>query len=195
MRSIVALGIALSISSSAFAASDSMFTLGFGSHTLVSTLAGTGGESTGATAIGQGFNARLRLLYALGVEFSYDLISDRNRSSLNVQTPVFKWSGLLYLVPTRAFSLFLLGGLGASASGDLVSPAGSTTSYHGGAGVEIGMGKHWVVTADFRVLVPGYAQVIERGKASLAKAGEMPALTDYYNLQSWQLNVGIRFYL
>lgn len=194
MRAI-ALAVVLSCTSFAHASNDSMFSLGIGSHTLVSSYGGASSEAASQKAMGQGFNARVRILYALGMELTYDLISDRNRSNVNVQTPKYQWSGLLYLVPHRHFSLFLLGGFGSSSGGDLFAASGTSTSYHGGAGIEIGLSRHWVLSADFRINVPGYAQVVERGKQALTKTGDIPALTDYYNLESWQLNVGVRFYL
>ena len=194
MRALM-VAVLLSCASLAHAGNDSMFSLGIGSHTLVSNYGGASSETSKQLGMGQGFNARVRMLYALGMEFTYDLVSDRNRSSVNVPTPKFQWSGLLYLVPHRYFSLFLLGGFGSTAGSDLFAPSGGSTSYHGGAGIEIGITRNWVISADFRVNLPGYAQVVERGKQTLTKTGDMPSLTDYYNLESWQLNVGIRFYL
>ena len=179
----------------AHAASDSMVTMGLGSHTLVSRFGGANSEVSAQTGMGQGFSARFRALRVLGFELSYDLISERAREFVNVATPKFQWSGLLYLVPTRPFSLYLAAGFGSSAGGDLFSASGGTTSYHAGAGVEVGVSRHWVVTADFRVNLPAYSQVIERGKQEMSKTGTELSMGDYYNLQTWQLAFGVRFYL
>lgn len=187
--------VTLSFGAVAHAASDSLVTMGLGSHTLVSRFGGSGPDVAAQMGMGQGFSARLKLLRVLGFELSYDLISERAREFVNVATPKLQWSGLLYLVPTRPFSLYLAAGFGASAGGDLFSTSGSTTSYHAGGGIEVGVSRHWVLTADFRVNVPAYSQVIERGKEAMSKTGTELAVGDYYNLQTWQLAFGIRFYL
>lgn len=182
--------------SAAHAGSDSLLTLGLGSHTMVSRYAGAGAGGHSQTAMGQGFTVRLRLLKVLGGELSYDLVSPRNPSSVNVQTPSYQWSGLLYLVPTKRFSWFLLGGFGATSAGDVFRSAGATTSYHGGSGIEIGVTRNWVISAEFRVNLPGYAQVVTREKEAMLKSGgASPSIWSYYNFDSWQTNVGIRFYL
>jgi opacity protein-like surface antigen len=179
--------------SAAFAGNDSIVTLGIGSHAVVAQAAGTSGGSS--TTLGQGFSARLRFLRVLGAELSYDLISHRNSRDLNVPAPVFKWSGLLYLIPHTRFSLYLLGGFGATSAGDLLSPQGATTSYHGGAGIEIGITRNWILSLEYRVNLPAVNQVAERGMSDALAEGSVPTITRYYNLDTWQLNVGFRFYL
>lgn len=185
------------IPSVALAGNDSIVTVALGSHTIVSRHASALPDGAPGMSIGQGFSGRLRLLYLLGFELSYDMIGKREGSELNVPVPVYQWSGLLYLVPHSRFSLFLLGGFGATSFGDVMSSGGSTTSYHGGAGVEVGITRNWVFAADFRVNLPNYTQVVERGKEQAFKSGstELPSIGTYYNLQTWQLNVGVRFYL
>lgn len=179
----------------AFAGNDSIVTLGIGSHTVVSRFSGATPTVGTATSVGQGFSARLRLLYVLGAEFAYDLTGSRNASEINVPVPTFKLSGLVYLIPQRQFSLFLLGGLGATSAGDLFSTSGATSSYHGGIGFEVGITRNWIFAADFRVNLPAYSQAIERGKRDAFEKGDMPSISNYYNLDSWQLNVGVRYYL
>jgi opacity protein-like surface antigen len=186
---------ALMMPAAALAGNNSIVMLGIGTHTAVSRASGASPEMGAATAVGQGLSARLRLLYVLGLELSYDLNGLRNRSDLNVPAPTYQWSGLFYLVPHSRFSLFLLGGFGATSAGDLFSAQGATTSYHGGAGIEIGITKNWIVSADFRVNLPAYSQAMERGKRDGFAKQTLPSVGDYYNLDSWQMNLGVRFYL
>lgn len=178
----------------AFAGNDSIVTFGIGSHAVVSRAAGRSSEAGSATGVGQGFSARLRLLYVLGAEFTYEWTSLRSRTDLNVAVPTYQWSGLVYLVPHSRFSLFLLGGFGATNASDLLSPSGGTTSYHGGVGLEVGITRNWVVSADFRVNLPAYSQAFERGKQDAFDKRTVPSIGDYYNLDSWQLNAGVRYY-
>jgi hypothetical protein len=186
---------ALSLPGHAAAGNSSVVTFGVGVHTLVARASGASPEVGAATAVGQGVSARLRLLYVLGFEFSYDLNSLQSRDDLNVPAPTYQWSGLLYLVPHSRFSLFLLGGFGATHARDLFTAQGTTTSYHGGAGIEVGLTRSWILSADFRVNLPAYTQVVKRGKRDAFAKQSLPSFGDYYNLDSWQLNLGIRFYL
>jgi hypothetical protein len=174
---------------------DSIVTLGIGTHTLVSRSSAATSEGSASTSVGQGLSARLRFLYVLGAELSYDLVGTRSQAEVNVPAPTFKLSGLLYLIPHARFSLFLAGGLGATSIGDLLSTDGSTSSYHGGMGMEVGITRHVVISADFRVNLPAYSQAVERAKREAFQKGDLPSPSAYYNFDSWQVSVGVRYYL
>ena len=172
---------------------NSIVTAAFGSQSVVSHTASQSGGA--ATEGGQGLNVRVRALYVLGAEVSYDLTSEGKGVKNNVPAPAFQWSMLLYIVPTKYFSLYLLGGIGATNNGDAFSITGSTSSYHGGAGIEVGVTKNWVLGADYRVSLPAYNQVMARDPSLLMTTPSADSLSRYYNFDTWQLNVGMRYYL
>jgi opacity protein-like surface antigen len=179
----------------ALADNDSVLTLGLGSHAVVAHDAGAAQGQGSVVNMGQGFSARARFLWVFGGEFSYDLRTQRGAGTTNVPAPNYKLSGLFYLIPQQRFSLYLVGGLGASNAGDLLSTSGTTTSYHGGLGIEIAVTSNWVVSADFRVNLPNYGDVLQRGKRDALANGDLPPLSSYYSLDTWQITLGVRYYL
>ncbi len=177
------------ISATAKADNDSVMTLGVGSHTVLSRPTVTEAGGPQATFGGQGFTARLRLLYLFGAELSYDMM---NQATQAHAAPTYRWSGLLYLVPTARFSLFVLAGFGAGSTGDLFAWDGASTSYHMGSGFEIGISPNWVLGADVRLNVPGLKTALNNsvpGQTPVRSAG------DYYARGLWQANLGFRYYL
>lgn len=181
--------------STAYAKNDSIVTLGLGTHTLLSRFQAADTTQPTSTTGGLGFSARLRVLWILGVEMSYQLTNAPSVDVINVPKPVYQLSAVIYLYPGKKASLFLLAGLGSTRVGDLFSVGGATTSYHGGFGLEIGLNPHWMVAVDARVNLPGYAGVMSRVDPAVAAERGTSIIGDYYNFDSFQVNLGVRYYL
>jgi hypothetical protein len=179
----------------AFAKSDSIVTFGLGTHGVMTRLGSI--SPGGATALtgGMGLSARLRLLYFLGAEFSYELTGSTGIEPVNVPKPVYQLSLLIYPYTSRRVAVFLLAGLGSQNITDIVNVGGGTTSYHGGLGLEVGLTPHWMIAADGRINLPGYQQLIDRIEPAAMLTHGSDAILRYYNLDSFQINLGIRYYL
>ena len=178
----------------AMAGSDSIVAFGMGTHTTVQYRSSFG-QTESAVGFGQGLNARLRLLYIFGLEFGYDYNQLNSRDDFSVSAPALSWSGLLYLIPTKYFSLYLHGGLGGKSFSDIFSYKGGATSYHAGSGLEVYVGRHWTVTADFRIHVPGVTTVMTRSLKQGMNGTPPPTATEQYNFKNYQLSFGIKYYI
>jgi hypothetical protein len=194
-RSLAVLVLALAVPSAARAGNESIVAFGIGAHTTVSVLGAVSSSGSAYTTGGLGFTARLRLARVIGAEVSYEMTGGGGSDPVNVSRPVYQLSALVYLYSSMRVSVFVLGGLGATSIGDIVDVGGSTTSYHGGAGLEVGLNKHWMIAADGRINLPGYMQVINRVEPQALIQHGSNAMMRYYNLDSFQINLGVRYYI
>lgn len=179
----------------AHASNDSIVTLGIGTHTMLSRFGPATAAQSTATTGGMGFTLRARVLWVLGAELAYQVTNTPAAETVNVPKPTYQLSALIYLYAGKKASLFLLAGLGATAAGDLFSVSGDTSSYHGGLGLEVAVTPHWTIAADGRINLPGYKQVMTRVDPNAFLERGTSAIYDYYNLDSFQVNLGVRYYL
>ena len=194
-RSLLVAVLVLAAPASALAGNESIVAFGIGAHTTVSVLGAVSPTGSSSTTGGMGLNARLRLARVVGVEVSYEMTGGGGSDPVNVSKPVFQLSALIYLYSSMRVSVFVLGGLGATSITDIVDVSGSTTSYHAGAGLEVGLNKHWMIAADGRINLPGYMQVLGRVEPRALIQHGSDAMLRYYNLDSFQINLGVRYYL
>jgi hypothetical protein len=153
---------------------------------------------------------RLRLLRVLGVSFSYNAANGDGAGPLSFES-AFRLTALLYLLPTRWVSVYVIGGLGAMDIRDVIDFSGSTTSYHLGVGLEVYIRNHFAIFADYLWIVPGYASMqatiqgrLEDTANEALTAGVAPTLDEVLPALNWwdfldagnlQVSIGVRFYI
>lgn len=210
---IVVLNTCPLIIGSAHAGSNSLVTLGFGAELGLSRFAQPGFDSD------YGFlaeiTARLRLFRFLGASFSYNLGSASGSGELSFASK-FRLTALLYLYPGERASVYVIGGFGSRDIRDIVDLQGSTTSYHGGAGIEVYIGRRFAVHVDYLMVVPGSAsihQAIDRRTEETVQALEaeavgvepvaapvqtrLPAVSfgDFLDAGNFQITIGVRIFI
>jgi hypothetical protein len=190
---------------------DSRITLGLGAEVGVSRHNALQGD-TESSFISE-VTIRLRLFRFLGAAFAYNVFPLDQPGEL-VFTSRFRVTVLLYVLSTRRVSIYVHGGYGAIAMRDLGTFTGDTNSYHAGGGIELYLGRHLALHADYTWLIPGAASIrsaIERRtpSAAAAAAGDTDpdtvesaveelseiSVTDYLSGSNFQLNFGLRFYI
>jgi hypothetical protein len=112
-------------------------------------------DSAPQTSFTSELNLGVKLFHVLGVEMSFSPTDRVDMDQALVLDATFRLSALIYIVPTYPMNLYLKGGLGAGAIGDLFDIDGSTTSYHAGAGLAWHVDDHLVLGAEFLLLLPG----------------------------------------
>ena len=111
-------------------------------------------------------------------------------------------SALLYVVPTSVLSLYLSAGAGASNFSSLTSDSATNKSYHGGAGMEIYVGKHIALSTEFLMLIPQVDKIVVSQKPlridemGSLDTGSMtgPNIADYISPKNFQLTLGLKYF-
>ncbi|MBM4372207.1 MAG: outer membrane beta-barrel protein [Deltaproteobacteria bacterium] len=197
---LAALSAALLLAGTAEAANTSLVTIGFGTHvgmTHVNYIAG-GAANDFVTEL----NMRLKLVKVLGFDFNYNYLGEKKGSNGEVFASRIRASGLIYVVPTKVVSWYLLGGLGASNFTDMFSKELTKKSFHAGTGLEIYAGSHFTVTAEFLMLIPDVARIsLSKHPLEIGADGQLPPsalhtpeLKDYISPENFQINVGLRYF-
>lgn len=156
---------------------------------------------------------RLRLFRFLGASFAYNVNPIKSSGEL-IYDSTFRVSVLIYMLPLERFSIYVQGGYGAINVADLGTLTGATNSYHAGAGLEVYLGDHWALHADYNWIIPGASSIrgaIERRttntRAAIEAAEDEEAIeaamseveslsvTDYLSGSNFQLTIGVRFYI
>jgi len=203
---IFALTIALLGTTAAHAGNDSMFSLGIGTSMGMTQQTPFAGdvESKFTTDL----TVRTRLLYVLGLEFSYSPTDRDVDTQQLVFTGQYGASALLYVVPTSPVAFYLKGGIGAQDIGDLAKFDGATNSYHAGAGLDLHLGDHFVLGAEFLLLLPGIASVKNTLKnyaetelnryrfadGDTSSAPKQPGLKDFISASNFRVGVTAHYY-
>ena len=164
--------------------SDSLVTVGVGAGLGVHKTEFQGQASE--TALMNQVSVRLKALYFLGADLSYDLSRDQalvdvDPSQLRTRAKM-RLSGLLYPFQADAFSLYLGGGLGGSKLDELTAFDRPGNSYHAGGGVEFHLNDHITIDTSFYVLIPGVSSVTSSSVASIdaaLNAGNQNAAADF----------------
>jgi hypothetical protein len=129
---------------------------------------------------------RLKALYFLGADFTYDLSRDEalvdvDPSELRTRAKM-RLTGLLYPFQGEAFSLYLGAGLGGSKLDELAAVDRPGNSYHAGGGLEFHLNDHITIDTSFFVLLPGVSSVVSSSVASIdaaLNAGNEDAAADF----------------
>jgi hypothetical protein len=152
--------------------------------------------------------ATVRIARFLGFSFSYNPFSV-DGGDLGFGSN-FRMTGILYLVPTRWVSIYVLGGLGARDIRDLGTVTGETNTYHAGGGIEVYLGDHFALHAEYLWLIPGYERImdsvradgggttdIDLGEDMAPISAPLPSasLWDCFDAGNFQVTLGLRYYI
>ena len=150
----------LAVGVDARAESTSLFSVGVGTGVGVSRH--TPFKAASTSSFSSELSLKVKMLHFLGLELAYsptDGLATAGQSDALVFDSKFRLSGLLYVVPTYPVGLYLKGGLGGGRVGDLFDVASNTSSYHAGGGLDVHIGSHVVLAAEFLLLIPGVESI------------------------------------
>lgn len=180
--------------------SSSWLTLGVGSSVGVA-------HSTATTGVAQNsflseLNLRLRMLKLFGVDLNYNMPGEKSIGTGETFASNFRLSALLFLVPTRWFSLYLSAGAGGTSLGDVFSSGLTGKSFHAGGGLEIYAGQHVAIAGEFLMVVPDVTRVVvSHQPLRVDEAGQLdwgetssPSWSDYVGPQNYQFSFALRYY-
>ncbi len=140
------------IPAAATAGSDSMVAASVGTSLGISNTVPFGETKTDFTTE---LTLGVKFVRVIGLELGYSPTESVDSTDELVFDSTFRLSGLLYLVPTQPVDFYVKVGLGAGSFSDLFDIDGPTTSYQAGAGVNWYIDDHFVVGAEFMLLLPG----------------------------------------
>ena len=144
----------------------------------------------------------IKLFKVLGVDFNYNYLGENEGTNGEVFASKIRASAIIYPIPTRVLSWYLLGGLGASNIGDMFSNEMTNKSFHAGTGLEIYAGRHFTVTAEFLMLIPDVSRIaVSKQPIQIGTDGKLPAsgitqidIKDYISPDSFQINIGVKYF-
>lgn len=182
------------------AANTSLLTLGGGPTVGLSHVLPVTGGSTNVVV--SEMNLRLKLLRVLGFDLNYNMTGEQELGHGEVYSSNLRASALLYVVPTSVLSLYLSAGAGASSFNSLTSDSATDKSYHGGAGMEIYVGKHLALSTEFIMLVPQVDRiVVSQQPLRVDEMGSLdtgsisgPNLSDYISPKNFQVTMGLKYF-
>jgi hypothetical protein len=197
----MAMAALLFAASPAQAKNTSLLTLGGGPTVgLAHVLPVTGGSTNSVVSE---MNVRLKMLKVLGFDFHYNLTGEKKFGHGEVYSSNLRASALLYVVPTNVLSIYLAAGAGASNFGNLTSGSATEKSYHGGAGMEVYVGKHMALTTEFLMLVPQVDKLVisqqplrldEMGSLDTGTISGGPSVSDYISPKNFQVTMGLKWF-
>lgn len=157
VRTILIALLLLAAPTTASADADSLITAGFGTALGVNQSTPLHGDPQ--TSFTTELSFKLKMLHVFGFEFTYAPTDALEEQSSLIFDSQFRMSALVYIVPTYPVNFYLKGGLGSTAFLDLFDYTADTASYHAGAGMDFHIDEHWVLGAEFLLLIPGVASV------------------------------------
>jgi opacity protein-like surface antigen len=160
------------LAGSARADGSSILTVGVGAGLGIHKTEHAGSRSE--TAFINQASVRLKLLYFLGADFSYDMsrnddLVDVDPSALRTQAKM-RMTGLLYPYSGDTVGLYLGGGIGASRLGELFAVDQPGNSYHAGAGLEFHLNDHITIDTSFFIVMPGARSIVTSRVAEVEAA-------------------------
>jgi hypothetical protein len=174
---------------------DDFWGIGVGTHLLV--VDGQGGRETGI-----GATVRGRFLWVLGLEMS--MADVESSPSIRGVSP-FRSSLLIHVVQTDHFHFYLSPGLAGQNVGDALNPAGDSTWYRLGGGVELrlleglrlGLETHWTVPGESALAryIDDSGDVNEYMSQALSSSSVSPSdFIGLLPLDRLEFSIGLRYY-
>lgn len=188
------------LSQPALAGSQSTVTMALGPNVgITHVMPVTGGENN---ALVSEINLRLRALTLFGLDFSYNVAGEKSLGKGEVYNSNYRISALLYIIPTKSLSVYLSAGAGGSSLSNFNSDIANDKSYHGGAGLELYVGKHVALTTEFLMLIPAFSRIaISKKPLMLDEYGKVdmgtstgPDFSDYISAENFQATFGLKYY-
>lgn len=192
LRNLLPLAAALTlVSGPAFADGSSILTVGVGAGLGIHKTEHAGSQSE--TAFINQASVRLKLLYFLGADFSYDMsrnddLVDVDPTALRTQAKM-RMTGLLYPYSGDTVGFYLGGGVGATRLGELFAVDQPGNSYHAGAGLEFHLNDHITIDTSFFIVMPG-ASSIETSRVAQVEAALATGKADEAERIATNTNVG-----
>lgn len=157
MRGALPLLFVLAAAAPAAASNDSIVSFGIG--TALGVRHHTDEDGT-IRALATELAARLRVLHALGAELAYVPTAPADDDERMRFDSPFRFSGLLYILPIYPVGLYLKAGVGGASIGSLFTINAEAATYHGGGGLDVTLGDHFVLGGELLWLVPGMHTVV-----------------------------------
>lgn len=176
---------------SAHADGSSILTVGVGAGLGIHKTEHAGTQSE--TAFVNQASVRLKLLYFLGADFSYDMsrnddLVDVDPTALRTQAKM-RMTGLLYPYSGDTVGFYLGGGIGATRLGEVFAVDKPGNSYHAGAGLEFHLNDHVTIDTSFFIVMPG-ASSIESSRVAQVQAALETGRADEAQRIATNTNVG-----
>ncbi len=190
----------LLLAAPAQAKNTSLVTMGFGSSVGMTHVNYIGGGV--ANDFVSELNLRVKMLKVLGVDFNYNYLGENQGTNGEVFASRIRASAIIYPVPTKYISWYILGGLGASNFSDMFSKEVTKKSFHAGTGLEIFAGNHFTVVAEFLMLIPDVSRIaISKQPLEIGTDGQLPisdisrpGISEYISPKNFQINVGLKYF-
>ena len=160
--------------------------------------------------VGAEISMRLKLFRVLGAEVAMTPLGSRNDDGSDlVFDSKFRLSGLLYLVPLDVLGVYAKAGIGGQSFTDLVKLTDESNSYHAGGGLDVYVGDHVAIGAEFLVLLPGVDSVSKaliRKALTAEQSGPSNAgapvndplagvsMSDFVNARNFRASMNVRYY-
>lgn len=147
----------LLVGTSAHADGSSIVTVGVGAGLGIHKTEQAGTQSS--TAFVNQANIRLKALYFLGLDLSYDM--SRNDDLVTIDPAALRTqakmrlNGLLYPYAGETVAFYLGGGVGGTSFDELFTTTRAGNSYQVGAGMEFHFNEHVSLDMSFYMIIPG----------------------------------------
>lgn len=187
---------------------DSALTLGVGGGIGIHKAAGP--DEKADTAFVNQASVRLKFLWVLGVDYSYDLTRDAalqepTAGELHYQAKM-RLTALLYPYSGEYVAFYLGAGIGGGHLQDLAKFDAPANSYHAGMGFEFHLADHFSIDMSFMLVAPGMKSIesaaVARVEAALASGGteavaklEAPGLDEFVSLKNHEFMVRLFLFL
>jgi len=206
--SLILSAATLTLSSTAFAGSNDLMTVGLGA-TYSLTRTQDLSESESSDALSPSLNVRLKLLRIFGAEFSYAPTVVQNNGDELVMDATFRASALLFVLPTEYVGVYGKAGMGTYNLSEMVNPMGEGNSFHAGGGMDIHIGDNFAVGGEFLILIPGAHSIdtalskhglrssnenLGSGLGTTERSPVEVQMSDLITSDNFQASVSLRYY-
>ena len=198
----------LTVSSTAMAEANGLFTLGLGASYSVTKIQDLN-DSNATETMSPSLSVRLKLLRIFGAELEYSPTVAQKESTDLVMDSAYRASGLLFLLPTQYFGVYGKAGVGSHDLAQLANPMGETSSFHAGGGFDIHLGDHLALGGELLVLLPGAHSIdtalskhglrstnenLGSGVSASPRSPVELQMSDLINTDNYQASVSLRYY-
>jgi hypothetical protein len=153
-------------------------------------------------------NVRLRMLHVLGFEFAYSPTDRIEDTSSLVFDSTFRMSAMLYVVPTSPVAAYIKAGIGGGSFSDVFSVTADSNTYFAGFGLDVHIGDHLVIGAEFLFVAPGVGSIrntlqsyasseLNRFRLADSASNAAPAepdVTDFLSFDNYRVGLNVHYY-
>jgi hypothetical protein len=171
--------------------SDSLLTVGVG------TGFGKISSRAGSASYASDLRLRVRVLKGIGLEATYNPGSVPTPTLDRVSEAKARLSALLFVMPTFPLGGYLKAGVAADSFAHAWNFIGDTVTYHAGGGLEVALGSHLMLGAEFLYLVPQVRAVMGSGQNG-GSTQQQPATTTrspIFDKNNYRATASLMYYL